>query len=208
MPPKLYQAPTEYDLAEMPEHDRKANRELADGIFRNVMGGKAGRTLDIGAKHPVLASALAALGCEAHAIDGVMPSAEPGVTRYEQDFETMRTVQKFTMISSGNESVNSLWEPFRLITMIHMFEHVYDPLAALRKLRALVEDDGRVFLRLPDHNVPGFERDLTAQHYSIHGYFHCLTSILECLKQTENTFVIERTYPMTPGQRDIVLRPL
>ena len=34
-------------------------------------------------------------------------------------------------------------ERFALITMVHVFEHMYDPLAALAKLRRLVADDGR-----------------------------------------------------------------
>lgn len=40
-------------------------------------------------------------------------------------------------------------ERFRLITLVHVFEHLYDPLAALRKLRRLAADERYRFLRLP-----------------------------------------------------------
>lgn len=195
LPPKVYQAPTEYDLAGMPEGDRAVNRDLAARLFDTVMGGLSGRTLDIGAKHPVLASALAERGCAAFAIDGVMPSPEPHVICEQVDFEA-------TAVEAGADK-------YRLITMIHVFEHMYDPLAALRKLRALVEDDGHVFLRLPDHRVPGIERDLTAHHFTIHPYVHCLTSLLEALAQVGDCFEIESTGHMNGfGQRDVVLLPI
>ena len=37
-----------------------------------------------------------------------------------------------------------------------------------------------VFIRSPDHSVTGYERDLTPGHYTIHPFFHSITSILEC----------------------------
>lgn len=197
LPPKVYQAPTEYDLEAMPEADRRVNVALAAGLFSGPMRGKAGRILDIGCKHPVLASALAAYGCEAVAIDGVMPLPEPQVHCMTIDFEQTPWA---AACRHGK---------YRLITMIHVFEHMYDPLAALRKLRALIEDDGRVFLRLPDHRVPGIERDLTEHHFTIHPYVHCLTSLLEALAQVRDCFEIESTTTMSGyGQRDLVLRPI
>ena len=87
-------------------------------------------------------------------------------------------------------------ERFALITMVHVFEHMYDPLAALAKLRRLVADDGRVFIRLPDHGVAGFERDLTPGHFTIHPYFHALGSLLELCVQGGDLFDIESTAPM------------
>jgi tetratricopeptide (TPR) repeat protein len=195
-PPKVYQAPTEYDLEAMPEGDRQVNRDLAAWLFSGPMQGTAGDTLDVGCKHPVLASALASYGCRASAIDGVEPRPEPGVLCDAQDFEAWQPAP-------------SVIGKFRLITMIHVFEHMERPLEALERLRLLVADDGRVFLRLPDHRVPGIERDLTPHHYSIHPFVHCLTSILEALAQVRDCFVIESTTAAPGyGQRDIVLRPI
>lgn len=177
----------------MSEGDKAINKALAEHLYVNVMGGKPGKTLDIGAKIPVLAAALGAWGCEAYAIDAEAPEPLPGVTCETLDYESGEYV------TSG----------FRLITLIHVFEHFYNPLAMLRTLRRNIADDGRVFIRLPDHRVAGFERDLTPHHYTIHPFFHALTSILEALSQVGDCFEIESTSAMVgSGQRDIVLRPI
>jgi len=97
---------------------------------------------------------------------------------------------------------------FSLITLVHVFEHMYDPLETLRKLRRLISDDGLVFIRLPDHRVAGFQRDLTESHYSIHPYFHSLSSILELLVRGQDLFTVRQTYPLGAGQRDLILWPL
>lgn len=204
MPPKLYQAPEEYDLSEMPDGDKAANQQLAQELASMMRGPLPDRldndighmkSLDIGCKHPWLAHYLHAEGMTAAAMDGVTPTQLPGVRVVTQDFETLR--------------VAPTRERYDLITMVHVFEHMYDPLAALRKLRLMVEDDGRVFLRLPDRMVEGYQRDLTPQHFKIHPYFHCMSSILEALAQCGNMFVVEwsRAWPGA-GQRDLLLRPI
>lgn len=192
-PSKVYWHPDDPKVMSGP--DRAVNRDLARWLFEHVMQGKPGRTLDIGSGWPFLAHCLREFGCDAFAIDGeVTPSPDLSVQAIREDFE--------------------LWLPksdgprFALITMIHNFEHCYAPLAALRKLRNLIADDGRVFLRLPDHNVPGFERDLTEHHYAIHPFFHCLDSILEALRVTQTFLVAETSVMNGVGQRDIVLRPI
>jgi hypothetical protein len=195
MPPKTYIADFEGDPTVMSDGDREVNRQLADYLFREVMHGKPGPTLDIGAKLPVLAARLAELDCEAHALDAGAPIKLDGVYVHSRDFE------------AGE------WEhspdTFRLVTLIHTFEHLYDPLAGLRRCRACLDDSGRLFIRLPMHDVPGFERDLTPGHYSIHPFYHCLSSVLEALVQTKDTFVLESFAPMAgSGQADLVLRPL
>lgn len=196
-PPKVWHGPHEPPPLEMGDEDRAINRTLAGNLFTNYLGSRKGaRTLDIGAAMPVLASAFHDLGCEAFAIDG-QPANDPALpVKTEQiDFETGAPWLDF----SGT---------FDLVTMIHVFEHCYDPRAALRKLRALVADDGLVFLRLPDHDVQGYERDLTPGHYQIHPFYHCLDSICEALVRTQ-TFTIRETYGLPPaGQRDIFLRPI
>ncbi len=193
-PPKTYIAEFEGDPAQMSDGDKAINIALADKLFMTVMGSKPGSTLDIGAKLPVLADRLARLGCSAFALDHEPIAHGLQVHSINADFESDH------------------WTPavdeFSLISMIHVFEHMYDPLAALRLLRQMVKDDGRVFLRVPLHDVQGFERDLTPGHYSIHPFYHSMDSILEALVQT-NTFVIEKIDRMDNfGQGDIVLRPI
>lgn len=193
MPPKTYIAEFEGDPSVMSDGDKAINRALADRLFNDVMKGKPGLTLDIGAKLPVMAAQLAHHGCIAQAMDA---------EQIEHGLPVKSHVMNFEDCYIGDEHA------FNLVTMIHMFEHVYDPLAALHKLRLMIADSGRVFLRLPLHDVPGFERDLTPGHYSIHPFYHSMQSILEALVQT-NTFVIESIWRMDgAGQGDIVLRPL
>ncbi len=196
-PPKVYIGAHEPPPEDMPEDEREVNRSLARWLFADVMEWQAGAIVDIGAKLPVLAAELQRLGCEALAMDGA-PDAEPlgeslGVEIIGADFET--------------------WSPdghlgkFRLITLIHTFEHFYDPVAALRKLRRIVAPDGALFIRLPDHGVPGFERDLTPGHYSIHPFFHTLSSLRQVLVEAGGIFTIAEQNPLEPGQRDLILRP-
>lgn len=196
MPPKVYEAAHEAPGDQMSEGDKAVNDNLAGWLLEHVLEGRPGMTFDIGAKYPYLASRLQARGCDAFALDdsAVVERAHAdtlGVVMLHGDFER-----------------DAFPGPYRLITLVHCFEHLYDPVAAMRKLRALLADDGRVFLRLPDHGVRGFERDLTPGHFTIHPYFHTLSSILEVLAQVADCFVIEETHAIEPGQRDIVLRPI
>ncbi len=139
------------------------------------MRGAPARTLDVGSKYPYLAHCLRELGCEAFGMDNieVVPdySRALGVPMLMADFEAITDAQIREWTAT---------ERFALITMVHVFEHMYDPLAALAKLRRLVADDGRVFVRLPDHGVAGFERDLTPGHFTIHPYFHALRACSSC----------------------------
>lgn len=193
-PPKLYIADFEGDPTRMSDHDMQINKDLAGWLFREVMKSKPGHTLDIGAKLPVLAHGLFELGCKAYAVDATTDEEQlKGVRTIKADFEK-----------------DELPKGMDLITLIHTFEHLYDPLAAIRRLRLMLNGpDSRLFLRLPQHDVAGFERDLTDGHYSIHPFYHSLSSILECLKQTEDCFVLEQCNPMNgSGQSDLVLRPI
>jgi 2-polyprenyl-3-methyl-5-hydroxy-6-metoxy-1,4-benzoquinol methylase len=131
----------------------------------------------------------------------IVPSTRAlGVPMLTADFEQITDAQIRAWTAT---------ERFALITLVHLFEHMYEPLAALRKLRRLVADDGVVFIRLPDHRVIGFERDLTPGHYTIHPFYHAFASVLELLVQGRDLFTVAHTSTMEGiGQRDIVLRPL
>jgi SAM-dependent methyltransferase len=199
MPPKVYAGAHEERGDAMSDADKAANEWLAAYLFDDVLGFKTGRTLDVGAKYPYLASRLQARGCHAVAIDGDPDverfGAQLGTIGYQLDFET------------GAIYDDGRLTPWDLITFVHVFEHLYDPTAAMRKLRRLVADDGHVFIRMPDHTVPGIERDLTPGHFSIHPFVHCLASIAELCARTE-TFRIDWHHALMPGQRDLVLSPI
>jgi hypothetical protein len=193
MPDKCYIAPFEGDPAVMSDGDKQINRELAARLFKNVMGGKPGRTLDIGAKLPVFAAALHDLGCDAWAVEHEpIPHTLP-VHMLLDDFEADGWSREYP-------------QKFDFISMIHTLEHVYNPLAVIKKVRGLLADDGAFFVRSPAHDVKGIERDLHTEMYAIHPYVHCMSSVLQCLYET-NTFVVTDSWAMDGyGQRDIVLR--
>lgn len=196
MPPKVYHGPAEPGVDVMPEGEQRVNRELAAWLFDNAMGGMHGTTLDIGSKVPVLASALHSLGCVAFAIDAIGGVAFGAVMSMPFDFE--------------RESTWPISDPrgYQLVTLVHTFEHFYDPVAAMQKLRKLCAYDGRVFIRMPDNSVAGFERDLTPHHYAIHPFFHSVSSVCEILARLRDAFVIESMRVPGPGQRDLILRPI
>ncbi len=197
MPDKVFLGAHEPPPAEMPEEEKQVNQALARWLFSHVIQSTPGPIMDIGAKLPIMAQELQRLGCTALAMDGA-PNAEPlgmslGVALIGADFE--------------NWDAQAYGGHFRLITLIHTFEHFYDPVKALLKLRHLLADNGSLFLRLPDHGVTGFERDLTPGHYTIHPFFHSLKSLQRIITEAGQPFTIADTYPLVPGQRDIILRP-
>lgn len=194
MPAKVYHGPEEPGVDVMLADERQVNEQLAKKLFDDVMQKVPGTILDIGSKIPVLASMFGALGCDAYALDAVEPQSEAHVECLVGDFETM--VERL------------LPHDCSLITLVHTFEHFYNPVGALRKLRKLLKPSGRLFMRIPDHNVRGFERDLTEHHYTIHPFFHCFTSILQALVELRDEFVVEWSIPLYPGQRDLILRPI
>lgn len=210
LPAKLYEAAHEKDAHGdfaghlMSDHDRNVNRQLAEYLFRDWLGAAPAKTLDIGSKYPYLAHCLRQLGCEAFGMDNIEI-----VPEYSRSLGVPMLMADFEQVSDAQIREWTATAKFRLITLIHVFEHLYDPLAALRKLRRLLADDGALFIRLPDHRVSGFERDLTPGHYTIHPFYHALGSVLELLVQGGDLFGVAHTYAMEgAGQRDVVLRPL
>ena len=209
-PPKVFEGSHEKDAHGdfaghlMSDHDKAVNRALAEHLFATCLHNTPARTLDVGSKYPYLAHCLRSLGCEAFGMDNIEI-----VPEYSRSLGVPMLMADFEAITDAQIREWTATDRFALITLIHLFEHMYDPLAALVKLRRLVADDGRVFIRLPDHGVTGFERDLTAGHYTIHPYYHAFPSLLQLLVRGRDLFAVESTSTMDgAGQRDIVLRPL
>lgn len=188
----------------MSDREKQINRSLAQHIFTNFMGSKPGNCADLGAKYSYLAYSLQQLGCKVFATDCIDPveeySKELNVPMLKSDFEL------------DPENILQEWsgvEKFDLITLIHLFEHFQNPKLALKKLRNLVSDNGIVFLRLPTHDVSGWEKDMAPSFEEIHYYFHSLSSILELLVQGQDLFTVSWYSQMEgAGQTDIVLKPI
>lgn len=208
LPPKVFEADHEKDENGgfrghlMSDYEKGVNKALAENIFFNHMGGKTGKMLDVGSKYPYLSHCFKNLGCEAFGMDNIEI-----VPEYSKELEVPMLMADFEKLSNEQIQEWTHTEKFQVITMVHMFEHLYDPLKALRRVKELLTEDGILFLRLPDHGVEGYERDLTPGHYTIHPFFHSLTSLLEILVQGKDLFTISWTSGFS-GQRDLVLRPI
>jgi ADP-heptose:LPS heptosyltransferase len=186
----------------MSDGEKEANRHLANSLFDNVLGGNIGLCVDLGAKFPFLSHCLQKRGCDALAVDAIDTAPHfgevLGVRMLRCDFEDD---WQWIIKEVGPR-------PVKLFTMVHAFEHVYNPRRLLLRMRDLLAPDGRIFIRMPDHGVPGYERDMRASHYLIHPWFYAIGSILEMCAQLGDVFEVERADEVQPGQRDITLRPL
>lgn len=207
LPPKRYQADNELDESGdaighlMSDRDKELNRGLAEHIVGRA---GVGKTLDIGSKFPFLAHCFKNLGCDAYGMDNIKE-----VPSYSQSLGVPMLMADFEQISEEQIQEWTHTEKFHIITMIHVFEHMYNPIEALKKLRRLVADDGVVHLRFPDHQVSGFEQHVSPNHFAIHPYFWSLPAFLEMLVQVKDQFVVSVSSPMEGGgQRDVVLRPI
>lgn len=210
LPPKIYEAAHEKDENGnfkghlMSDFEKGINQSLAESIFINFLGSKPCKVLDLGAKYPYFSKCFKDLGCEAFAMDNIEI-----VPEYSKELEVPMLMADFEKLTEDQIKNWTHTGKFQLITMIHCFEHMEFPLEALKKMKNLLADDGVLFLRLPSHDVSGFQRDLTPGHFTIHPFFHTLSSILELLVQGKDLFTIDWTMPMEGGgQRDIVLRPI
>jgi SAM-dependent methyltransferase len=191
VPPKLYHAEHEPPASEpMGDQERGANELLAAWLFRNVMERKPGHVLDIGASYPYLLSCLQDRGCTVEAWDGDPRPNDLGIE----------------VVGSDIDKDEPTADAYDLIIFCHSWEHTYDPIGSMRKLRRAIKDTGKLFIRMPDNMVPGIERDLTPGHYSIHGFVWALSALAECCARTKS-FRILSTTELQPGQRDSVLVP-
>lgn len=209
LPPKVYEGVHEKDetghSARMGDHEKAINQSLAEQIFRDFMGNKPGKCLDIGSKYPYLSKCFNDLGCTSYGMDAIDEVEEYrnelNIPMVWGDFEKLSAEEILAQTTGG--------EKFDLITLVHCFEHLYDMQGSLKKMKELLTENGRVFLRLPSSDVPGWERDMNEFHFVIHPFYHCLSSLLELLVRGQDLFTIDWTSPMDgAGQRDLILKPL
>lgn len=210
LPPKRFQSLAEIDEqghhngSAMSQEDKDLNEDMARRLTNKY--GEGLKVLDIGGRYPYFAHCMRNLGADAYGMDGIEEAEDfgkaLGVPMLRADFEaiTQKEITEWTKV-----------DKFDLITMFNVFEHMYNPLEALRTLRKLIKDTGTVYLRIPDHRVKGMELHLNESCYGIHPYFWSLPSFLELLYRAEDQFTIKETYGYDEwgkGYRDIELKPL
>lgn len=200
------------------ESDRKATANLARLFATNwiqkvqMHDDRAFyKTLDIGAKYPYFASILKKeFRINAYGLDGMdfdQPTGKPIIHSYEQELGVpmlmlnFETIQPRQLIEHTSDAYN-----FDAITLIHCFEHMYDPQAALQKIRALIRKQGVVFIRVPSHDCEGFQEHMNDRQYSVHPYFYSERS-MRVLIEKVGGFEIVETYGMAHGIRDFILKP-
>jgi len=139
---------------EMNEQEKEANKFLAQWIYEKY---HPKTVMDIGCGYPYLAQCFSNYGCKAIGVDGAF---------------------KDGLISTKGLNVETApydWEndeiPHKnldLITSIHVIEHFYNPIEAMRKCYNVLDDEGIIYIRAPNKDVSGIERDHTPGHVAIH----------------------------------------
>ena len=97
-----------------------------------------GRLLDVGSGAGELVDRLDRLGWEAQGID-------PDHRAVQQAVSMGRSVT-----CAGVESLDELPDGFDVVTMIHVIEHVYEPLEVLRSVHGRLKPNGRVLIVTPN----------------------------------------------------------
>lgn len=163
-PQKKYQNPDEKfnggEGAVMGDHEKSINFELAHWLCKRF---RPSKSLDIGCAYPYMAGCLAKMGVQAHAVDGVFKT-----NGYVPDDHT-RNVEVYPVNwENPQDGGYDAWKGMDLITMVHVLEHFKDPIECLKRAYDNLSDDGVLYLRAPNKDIKGIERDHTEGHTLVH----------------------------------------
>lgn len=188
--PKTFESSAEASGDQMSEHDRRANRDIARYIQPYVK--VAGKHLSIGSKYPMLAHWLQVdHGRQCVAIDGIPEvvkfGKELGVEAYQHDAEQS--------IPGG---------PYASVDMVHVLEHIYNPIETLDKIAEAMVPGAILFIRSPNSDMPGISRDMTLPHYEIHPHVYNAASFKALLERAPK-FRLIHYHGWQPGQFDAFL---
>lgn len=209
--PKVFEAYHEKSGDQMSEADRNVNRNLANILFQYRKKFEANlnrplKHLDIGTKYPYLGHSLQ--NCSqglvtSYGIDGIDKvghfGAELGVKVLQVDFESPMDSWQFPADITRED-----FQSFDIITLVHCAEHFYNPVGAFAKVCELAANKALLFIRCPDHETAGIERDFTEGHYQIHPLiwnYSSMTHLAEELRSFDYHLVLFETYNFA-GQRD------
>jgi SAM-dependent methyltransferase len=189
---KVYEASQEKYL--MSDHDKDINNNLAKWLWEKASVGN-NKVLDIGSKYPYLSYCLKQLGANAFGMDNI-----ERVPEYSKELAVPMIMANFEDWNPGLEHLSA----YKLISMVHVFDHMYYPKAALLKIHELLQPDGILYIRSPANDVKGIDNNLKSV---LPPYVYSLHSILELLVELKNKFIITYISDMdNVGQRDILLK--
>lgn len=176
-PIKTYQNPDETGLngsinSKMGEHEKAVNHNIATWLFQTI---RPSTVLDIGSAYPYLAYCFKQLGVKEIAVDGAYKENEVKVDLPVN----IQAVNWEDLEDGGYDS----WKGVDLITMIHVLEHFIDPIACLERVYDNLSVDGTLYLRSPNKDVSGIERDHTDGHTLIHPNIFGEQSIIYAMKR-------------------------
>lgn len=148
----------------MSDEDKEINKNLAHALYDMFIPRTA---LDLGCKFPYLLSVLKerikVLGIDA--VSEVIGYGQSlGVPVVQGNFESMDTA--------------SFKNKFDLIVLIHVFEHFYDPMNTMKKILECLTHRGVIYMRIPNIDISGIERDFTSHHVQIHPFIYSTQAML------------------------------
>lgn len=103
--------------------------------------------------------------------------------------------------------INAVEDKYDSILLVEVIEHVPDPVDLLKKLKLILNDNGRIFLTTPCGELPNESRNTTAYDEETHIHFFTEKSLnlacqLASLKPIELEY-IEAVYPKSPKSRGL-----
>jgi Methyltransferase domain len=231
LPPKKFEADEEKGPdgrsaghTMLSERDKGIVSHLAKAWFHNHLAPLKRafpKTLDMGAKYPYFAHILKKdCGCDAWALDAMDaddPSKDPILYQYEKELGVDMVMMDFELATApqllAKTSKDGDIQKFDGVSLIHVFEHIYDPFAGLQMIADLVSHPNRVFVRMPDHRVTGFENHLSPRHYQVHPYYYsekAFRKLLDKFQRRSNRPesvlpILYETYAIGGGVRDYLL---
>ena len=160
-PKKKFQNPDEEfnggEGAVMGDHEKGVNSWLANTLFARY---RPSSMLDIGCAYPYFAHCFKKMGVQSKALDGVYKDAG-----FVHDLDVPTQGVNWEDMKDGGYDA---WKGTDLITMVHVLEHFRDPIKCLKRVYDNLADDGVLYIRSPNKDVAGIDRDHTDGHTLIH----------------------------------------
>ena len=123
-----------------PSDEDKRKHERAYSLIRNECAGRTGRALDIGCAVPYLLDLMQRDGWDVVGTDPSPRCAEIGWDRYRIKVRTGLFAPAMFQVE----------EPFDVVILSHVVEHLVDPKAVLRQVAGLLADGGLLYVEVPN----------------------------------------------------------